>query len=271
MTSPEGVQPCPAGGAPDAGSVAGSDAGRDPGDGSGAGPGDGSDGGSGSGDGPGSGRGEGAKGAGSAPRADALRRAERVAESLSRINRHPGLVGATRAARRRLPGDGHADPLWTAGARPREVAARYLTEMTGESPGMLGELGLTTLQLWQALSESRGRGRGEREIAVLFTDLAGFSTWALDAGDDQALRLLRAVSAASEPPIARRGGRVVKRLGDGLMATFGYAADAVEAALEAGERVAEIDVAGYHPVMRAGVHLGRPRRLGGDYFGVDVN
>ena len=32
-----------------------------------------------------------------------------------------------------------------------------------------------------------------------------------------------------------------------------------------------IDVDGYRPAMRAGVHVGRPRKLGGDYFGVDVN
>jgi adenylate cyclase len=30
-------------------------------------------------------------------------------------------------------------------------------------------------------------------------------------------------------------------------------------------------VSGHHPALRAGVHVGRPRRLGGDYLGVDVN
>ncbi len=28
---------------------------------------------------------------------------------------------------------------------------------------------------------------------------------------------------------------------------------------------------GYEPRVRAGVHCGRPRKLGGDYLGVDVN
>ena len=28
---------------------------------------------------------------------------------------------------------------------------------------------------------------------------------------------------------------------------------------------------GYRPRLRTGIHLGRPRKLGGDYFGVDVN
>jgi len=63
----------------------------------------------------------------------------------------------------------------------------------------------------------------------------------------------------------------VKRLGDGLMAAFWDAPHAVEAAFELTERVAPIEVAGYRPRLRTGIHLGRPRKLGGDYFGVDVN
>jgi adenylate cyclase len=55
------------------------------------------------------------------------------------------------------------------------------------------------------------------------------------------------------------------------MAVFGDAGAALEAALEACRKVAEVDVAGHRPALRAGVHHGRPRKLGGDYLGVDVN
>jgi class 3 adenylate cyclase len=37
------------------------------------------------------------------------------------------------------------------------------------------------------------------------------------------------------------------------------------------ERLAQVEAPGYDPHMRAGVHVGRPRKLGGDYLGVDVN
>ena len=37
------------------------------------------------------------------------------------------------------------------------------------------------------------------------------------------------------------------------------------------EALAGVSVEGYRPRMRAGVHWGRPRKLGGDYLGVDVN
>jgi adenylate cyclase len=55
------------------------------------------------------------------------------------------------------------------------------------------------------------------------------------------------------------------------MATFTTAQAAVEAALEAQDAVGAIEVVGHRPRMRAGVHWGRPRKLGGDYLGVDVN
>jgi adenylate cyclase len=37
------------------------------------------------------------------------------------------------------------------------------------------------------------------------------------------------------------------------------------------DQVEAIRVDGYSPRMRAGVHWGRPRKLGGDFLGVDVN
>ena len=55
------------------------------------------------------------------------------------------------------------------------------------------------------------------------------------------------------------------------MATFLSVQDAVDAALDAHDALREVLVHGYQPRMRAGVHWGRPRPLGGDYLGVDVN
>jgi class 3 adenylate cyclase len=125
--------------------------------------------------------------------------------------------------------------------------------------------------MWQSVSEATGRGRGDRELALLFTDLVGFSAWALDAGDAAVLELLREVGTVVEAAIAEHEGRIVKRLGDGLMATFLSAEAAVEAALDAQDAIRGIEIDGYEPRMRAGVHWGQPRKLGGDYLGVDVN
>jgi adenylate cyclase len=197
---------------------------------------------------------------------------KRFAAAAQRFNRNPKLVELARKTRERTLGDDdHIDHLSTARGRPSDLAARQLVSLRGDRPGFAGELGLTALQAWQRLAEKQDRGRGKVEVAILFTDLVGFSSWALQAGDAAAVRLLREVAEAIEPPVAARQGEVVKRLGDGLMAAFWGAPDAVEAAFEANERIAAVAVDGYRPQLRTGIHLGRPRKLGGDYFGVDVN
>jgi adenylate cyclase len=108
-------------------------------------------------------------------------------------------------------------------------------------------------------------------MAVMFTDLVGFSSWALKAGDEPALALLREVGTRVETTVTRHEGRIIKRLGDGVMATFLSAQEAIEAALDAQDEVGDIEIDAYRPSMRVGVHWGCPRKLGGDYLGVDVN
>jgi len=108
-------------------------------------------------------------------------------------------------------------------------------------------------------------------VTLVFTDLVGFSDWSLRAGDDATLTLLRRVAQVTEPPLLAAGGHIVKRMGDGTMAVFPDAATAVGAVLAALEAVKTVEVGGYTPHMRAGVHTGRPQRIGSDWLGVDVN
>ncbi|MBV9214129.1 MAG: adenylate/guanylate cyclase domain-containing protein [Actinobacteria bacterium] len=195
-----------------------------------------------------------------------------MAASAKRTNEHPRLLTAAKLVRELLPGDSKfGDPLSTGGREQPQLVGRRLAELTAEKPGVLREAGLTALQVWQAMAEAQGRGRGERDLVIVFTDLVGFSDWALQAGDEHALQLLRDVGLAMEPPVSAHGGEVVKRLGDGMMAVFDDAPAALDALREACARVSEIDVNGYSPCFRAGMHVGRPRRIGGDYLGVDVN
>jgi adenylate cyclase len=203
---------------------------------------------------------------------EAANRIDRLRRFAVTVDSKPGFIAFTRRVRQRLPGDEQfGDPLSTAGIAPVQVIARGVSALQPERPSVAKELGLAGLQVWQSLSEATGRGRGDRELALLFTDLVGFSSWALKAGDAAALELLRAVGVAIESAVQAREGRIVKRLGDGVMATFLTGENAVEAALDAQEAIGAIEVGGYRPRMRAGVHWGRPRKLGGDYLGVDVN
>ena len=199
-------------------------------------------------------------------------RLARLRAAAVRADSQPRLLELARWLRKRLPGDEQfGDPLSTAGAEPAQVLARGVSALQPARSSVAHEVGLGALQVWQALSEASGRGRGESDVALLFTDLVGFSSWALDAGDEPAIELLRQVGTALEGAVAEHEGVIVKRLGDGLMAVFATVEQAVEAALDGHGALEDVCVDGYRPRMRTGVHAGRPRRLGGDYLGVDVN
>jgi len=191
---------------------------------------------------------------------------------LRNTNRNPNIIAAIRRARRALPGDpDFGDPLSAAGDSGPQAAARAADRLMPDRDAATREVSLATLQLWQAITERVSGRPANAEVTLVFTDLVSFSEWALQAGDDATLRLLRRVAQVSEPPVLDSGGHIVKRMGDGMMAVFTEPATAVRATLEALEAVNTVEVEGYTPRMRAGIHTGRPQRIGSDWLGVDVN
>jgi class 3 adenylate cyclase len=171
-----------------------------------------------------------------------------------------------------LPGDPEfGDPLSTAGDGGPRAAARAADRLLGDRDAASREVSLSVLQVWQAMTEAVSRRPANAEVTLVFTDLVGFSTWSLEAGDDATLTLLRQVARAVETPLLDAGGHIVKRLGDGIMAVFRDPLVAVRAVLDADEAVKSVEVKGYTPRMRVGVHTGRPQRLAADWLGVDVN
>ncbi|OBA71882.1 guanylate cyclase [Mycobacterium sp. 1554424.7] len=191
---------------------------------------------------------------------------------LHSTNHSPGVVSFLRRARRLLPGDPEfGDPLSTAGEGGPRAAARAADRLLGDRDAASRELSLGVLQVWQALTETVSRRPANPEVTLVFTDLVGFSTWSLQAGDEAALTLLRRVARAVEPPLLDAGGHIVKRMGDGLMAVFRDPTVALRASLAADEALKSVEVAGYTPRMRVGIHTGRPQRMAADWLGVDVN
>jgi class 3 adenylate cyclase len=195
-----------------------------------------------------------------------------AAEWLRGTNQSPSVIAMVRRARRVLPGDPEfGDPLSTAGEGGPRAAARAAGRLLGERGGASREVGLGALQVWQAMTEAVSRRPANPEVTLVFTDLVGFSTWSLQAGDDATLKLLRRVARAVEPPLLDAGGHIVKRMGDGIMAVFADPLVAVTAVLAARKALKSVEVDGYTPRMRVGIHTGRPQRLASDWLGVDVN
>ncbi len=198
--------------------------------------------------------------------------AKRAGELLARTDANERAVTLARAARNLIPDA----PAVLGAERPSDRVARLIAQAHGEQPSAVRELGLAGVEMWQSLTRRRGKAGGHESsvpvaVTIMFTDLVDFSTWALRAGDDHVLELIRAVDAATATVVRRRGGHVVKNLGDGAMAVFDDAEQAILSAFEAITAVNAIEVDGYRPQLRVGLHTGMPRAVEGDFLGVDVN
>ncbi|WP_159231491.1 adenylate/guanylate cyclase domain-containing protein [Mycolicibacterium vanbaalenii] len=186
-------------------------------------------------------------------------------------NHSPSIISLLRRARRALPGDPEfGDPLSVDGVGGPRAAARAADRIL-EREAVSREVSLGALQVWQALTERVSGRPANAEVTLVFTDLVGFSAFSLGAGDGATLKLLRRVAQVVEPPLLESGGHIVKRMGDGIMAVFAEPATAVRASLVAREALKSVEVEGYTPRMRVGIHTGRPQRLGSDWLGIDVN
>ena len=109
-------------------------------------------------------------------------------------------------------------------------------------------------------------GPGGR-VTLLFTDIAGFTGHAAARGDREAVRLVRRHDAAVLPALRTHAGRIIKRLGDGLMAAFPSPATALAAAVVMQHAAAHRPPLG----LRIGIHSGVARVSRGDLIGHHVN
>ena len=119
-----------------------------------------------------------------------------------------------------------------------------------------------------------GSGGNRRLATILFADVAGYSRL-MRADEEQTLTDLRANLAELVAPVVERfHGRIVKTVGDGVMAEFGSAVEAVRSAVELQRGMAERNAgmpADRQQSFRIGVHLGDVIHTDHDVFGDTVN
>ena len=123
------------------------------------------------------------------------------------------------------------------------------------------------------LATTRERGQ---EVSVLFSDLAGFTTFAERSTPAEVATVLNTYYAVAAPLISRRfGGELEKFMGDGIMATFNsrgdqpdHAVRAAGAALALQEELGALAEAGDWPRLRIGINSGEAmvREMGGHGF-----
>ena len=112
----------------------------------------------------------------------------------------------------------------------------------------------------------------QQNLCVLFADVAGSDRLYEKLGDAEALYAVDRCMKRMERGVAIHSGRVVKIIGDEMMAVFHDADSAVQAACEIQQRIDSLPpVSGVKLSIRAGLHFGPAQERNNDVFGDTVD
>jgi TolB-like protein/class 3 adenylate cyclase len=115
---------------------------------------------------------------------------------------------------------------------------------------------------------------GRRLAAILAADVAGYSRLMHDDEEATHSKLTALLADVAQPAISEHGGRTVKNTGDGFLAEFSSAVDAVRAALQFQSRIQELtigDADDKRIAFRVGINIGDVIVEVHDIFGDGVN
>ena len=132
-------------------------------------------------------------------------------------------------------------------------------------------------RVWAAIAPFIGddapavsRGRGSVQT-ILFTDIERNTELLQRLGDQRWRALLREHERITRARLAAHGGTEIKTTGDGFMAAFASAADALECALGLQQTFAARNAGAEHAiVVRCGLNAGEPIAEDNDLFGTAV-
>jgi class 3 adenylate cyclase len=106
---------------------------------------------------------------------------------------------------------------------------------------------------------------------VLFTDLVGHTAMMSRLGDERGRDVLREHERITRDLLAANGGKEVKTMGDGFMASFTSVTKAVACAVALQKAFAERNEGADEPLhVRVGLNAGEPIEEDGDLFGATV-
>jgi pimeloyl-ACP methyl ester carboxylesterase len=145
-------------------------------------------------------------------------------------------------------------------ARYVELAGTDHLPWAGDWTAVLGEIE-------EFLTGARSEPEPDRVLTtVMFTDIVGSTEQAAELGDARWRELLSAHQDAVRRELARSGGREVKTLGDGCLATV----DGPARAIRCGQAIVEsASSAGLQ--VRIGLHSGEVELMGDDVGGIAVH
>jgi class 3 adenylate cyclase/TolB-like protein len=119
-----------------------------------------------------------------------------------------------------------------------------------------------------------GAGRERRLAVIMIADVAGYSRLMHNDEEGTHARLAALLTDVIDPAIAEHGGRIVKHTGDGFLAEFPSAVEAVRAAEQFQSGVGSLAVKEAEEkriVFRVGINIGDVIVEANDIFGDGVN
>lgn len=109
-------------------------------------------------------------------------------------------------------------------------------------------------------------------VIIFFSDIVGSTGMKYEIGDDAYRPRRQEHDRILREEIGKANGTVIKHTGDGLMATFQSARQALECSAKIQERVTEYGRQLDPPLqIRIGLHAGEPELTDDDAFGIDVD
>jgi len=166
----------------------------------------------------------------------------------------------------------HPSDEWIPVELGRDLAGRIPGARFVELPGadhipFAGDYRPLVAEIEEFVTGRRGKQEPDRVLqTVVFTDIARSTERAAELGDQRWRSLLERHDRLVDEQISRYGGRRVKSLGDGCLATFDGAARAVRCARAICAAAEDIGVE-----IRAGVHSGECEVIGDDLGGLAVH
>jgi class 3 adenylate cyclase len=147
------------------------------------------------------------------------------------------------------------------------AGARYV-ELPGADHSLYaGDQDRALAEIEEFLTGTRGAAEPDRVLAtLLFTDIVGSTDRAAAVGDRRWKELLDLHDGIVAKQVEAARGRLVKRMGDGCLATFDGPGRAIRCAVAVGEELRSVGLD-----VRAGVHTGEVELRGEDLGGIAVN
>jgi len=155
------------------------------------------------------------------------------------------------------------EPAMAAGNGPEEIANADLADRIAplSEEALLAMYHAQQARAWTAniieafevmMSKAGIHSRLERQPAICFLDISGYTRLTQERGDDAAADLSTTVARLVQRSSVQHGGKPIKWLGDGVMFYFGDPGPGVRAALEMVDGLASAGL----PPAHVGLHAG---------------